>query len=340
MQTQRIGPAAAQVVVEVAQHRAQRQRLDPGFARAAAKALRPGPARAVAVGGDVEPPQTAPETAGRRDGRQRARRSSAWRAAAMRSESIVSMPSPAAIDVRVASASRSRNARHGRAGRPWRGAELQRAPCRLRPGASQVRCTPMMRPAVIGDGGDQRRAAPASCRPPRGSSSQGWKRSAAVPVSAVIPRLAQIGLGRGAAGSGGTWRRAAARRRSCPRRHGLAAACRPIVTAGGLLRPGQVQERPRLVRDIAEGGEAAARADEIEQIAMLAGRGVGPFAGGALAAVRAVQPDEERAAGIARGIADQPVAPFAPAVRRDSAGIRFPRRGQGGARGRRPELRS
>ena len=45
----------------------------------------------------------------------------------------------------------------------------------------------------------------------------------------------------------------------------------------------QAEKAPGLIGDIAKVGEAAAFADDIEQIAMIAGRGVGPFAGGALA---------------------------------------------------------
>ena len=54
--------------------------------------------------------------------------------------------------------------------------------------------------------------------------------------------------------------------------------------------------------------------DQVEQITMFAGGGVGPFAGGALAAVRPAQPDEQAAARRVGDVADQPVAAFAMAV--------------------------
>ena len=43
---------------------------------------------------------------------------------------------------------------------------------------------------------------------------------------------------------------------------------------------GQAEEASRLVGDVVEVEKAAAFADDVEQIAMLAGGGVGPFAGG------------------------------------------------------------
>ena len=46
----------------------------------------------------------------------------------------------------------------------------------------------------------------------------------------------------------------------------------------------QAEEASRLVGDVVEVEKAAALADDVEQIAMLAGGGVGPFAGRPLAA--------------------------------------------------------
>ena len=71
---------------------------------------------------------------------------------------------------------------------------------------------------------------------------------------------------------------------------------------------------PGLVGDVAEVDKAAALADDIEEIAMIAGRGVGPFAGRALAGFRSFQPDEQGAAGRIPHVADQPVAALAAAV--------------------------
>ena len=48
--------------------------------------------------------------------------------------------------------------------------------------------------------------------------------------------------------------------------------------------------------DVAEVDQDRDFADEVEEVAVLAGGGVGPFAGGALADCRSVQPDEQAAA--------------------------------------------
>src|ERR1700720_5056191 len=45
-----------------------------------------------------------------------------------------------------------------------------------------------------------------------------------------------------------------------------------------------------LVHGVGKAGQGAVARDEIEQIAMLAGRGIGPFAGGAGTAIGALQP--------------------------------------------------
>ena len=61
-------------------------------------------------------------------------------------------------------------------------------------------------------------------------------------------------------------------------------------------------------------GEALILPDEIEQIAMAARGGVGPFAGGALAGVRPEEADIERAAGRIVDVADKPVTALPAAV--------------------------
>ena len=78
--------------------------------------------------------------------------------------------------------------------------------------------------------------------------------------------------------------------------------------------PWQAEERPRFIERVAQAIKPAVEGDEVEQIAMLAGGGVGPFAGGALAAVGTAQTHEETAAGRVGDIADQPVAALAMAV--------------------------
>src|SRR5579871_4972905 len=78
--------------------------------------------------------------------------------------------------------------------------------------------------------------------------------------------------------------------------------------------PWQAEERPRFIERVAQAIEAPVEGDEVEQIAMFAGGGVGPFAGGAFAAVGTAQTHEEAAAGRVGDIADQPVTALAMAV--------------------------
>ena len=76
----------------------------------------------------------------------------------------------------------------------------------------------------------------------------------------------------------------------------------------------QGKERARLLEGIAQPVETAAERDEVEKVAMLAGGGVGPLAGGALAMVRSAQADKQAAAAGVGDIADQPVAALPMAV--------------------------
>ena len=78
--------------------------------------------------------------------------------------------------------------------------------------------------------------------------------------------------------------------------------------------PRQAEKAPCFIGNVGEIGEAAAFADDVEQIAMLAGRCVGPFASGALARFRSSQPDEEGAPRRVVDVANQPVAARLPAV--------------------------
>ena len=80
------------------------------------------------------------------------------------------------------------------------------------------------------------------------------------------------------------------------------------------LRTWQAEKAQCFIGDFGEFGEAAAFADDIEQIAMFAGRRVGPFACRTLARLRSSQPDEEGAPWCVADIPDQPVAAFPPAV--------------------------
>jgi hypothetical protein len=76
----------------------------------------------------------------------------------------------------------------------------------------------------------------------------------------------------------------------------------------------QAEEGACLPRDVREIHEAAGLADDVEQIAVLAGGGVGPLAGRALAALRADEAHEHRAAGRVAYVAHHPVAALAVAV--------------------------
>ena len=67
--------------------------------------------------------------------------------------------------------------------------------------------------------------------------------------------------------------------------------------------------------------KAAALADDVEQVAVLAGGGVGPFAGRPLG--RLLEPDEHRAARRVAHVADQPIAALTAAVGEIVAAYRF-----------------
>ena len=80
------------------------------------------------------------------------------------------------------------------------------------------------------------------------------------------------------------------------------------------VRSWQAEKAPCFIGDVGEVGEAAAFADDVEQIAMFAGRRVGPFAGRALASLRPAQPDKEGAPWRIVDVANQPVAALPLAV--------------------------
>src|SRR5437764_822964 len=79
-------------------------------------------------------------------------------------------------------------------------------------------------------------------------------------------------------------------------------------------RPRKAKEGPCLVEHLLEGPEAAVQADEVEEIAMLAGGGVGPFASGAGAAVAFFEPHKQAAPGRVGDIAHEPVIADAPSA--------------------------
>ncbi len=76
----------------------------------------------------------------------------------------------------------------------------------------------------------------------------------------------------------------------------------------------QAEKAPCFIGDVGEIGQAAAFADDVEQIAMFPGRRVRPFASGALASLRSSQPDKKGAPRRVVDIADQPVAALPAAV--------------------------
>ena len=77
---------------------------------------------------------------------------------------------------------------------------------------------------------------------------------------------------------------------------------------------GRLRKRRASVGDVVEIDKAAALADDVEQIAMLAGRRVGPFARRTLAGFASFQPDEHGAARRVPHVADQPVTALAATV--------------------------
>jgi hypothetical protein len=83
--------------------------------------------------------------------------------------------------------------------------------------------------------------------------------------------------------------------------------------------PWQVQKASGFVGNVVEIGEAAGRADYVEQVAVFAGCCIRPFAGCALASLRTFQAHEHRASGRVLHVPDQPVAAFTATVRKIAA---------------------
>src|SRR5207244_4265957 len=73
-------------------------------------------------------------------------------------------------------------------------------------------------------------------------------------------------------------------------------------------------EGARLVHRLAETVQIAVMADQVQEIAVLAGGGVGPFAGGAGTGFGAVKPDIEAAARRIHDVAGDPVTAAAASV--------------------------
>jgi hypothetical protein len=71
--------------------------------------------------------------------------------------------------------------------------------------------------------------------------------------------------------------------------------------------PRQAKKGSRLREDVTQAIKSAVQGDKIEEIAMLSGGCVGPFANSALASIRSRKPDEQAAAGRIFDVADEPV---------------------------------
>ncbi len=80
--------------------------------------------------------------------------------------------------------------------------------------------------------------------------------------------------------------------------------------------PWKAQESPSLVSNVVEICQVASFANDVEQITMIAIGGIRPFASSTFAQVRSLQPDKQRSARRVFDVAHQPIAPFAPAIRK------------------------
>ena len=80
------------------------------------------------------------------------------------------------------------------------------------------------------------------------------------------------------------------------------------------LRRRQAEIAASLGENIAKFNETAAFPDDVEQIAVLARRRVGPFAGGALARPGSAQPNKHRPAAGVASVSDDPVMADAPPI--------------------------
>jgi hypothetical protein len=83
--------------------------------------------------------------------------------------------------------------------------------------------------------------------------------------------------------------------------------------SGHLGRRRQAQESTRLIQRLAKPRMAAARGDDVEEIAMIAGRGIGPFSRRPTVSARA-EPHIETSPGRVSNVANHPVMAFSAAV--------------------------
>ena len=108
-----------------------------------------------------------------------------------------------------------------------------------------------------------------------------------------------------------------------PSGFGRSMRCRRQGLERGLLRfrRRHAEEDPGLVSDILEVDEAAALANHVEEVSMLAGSGVSPFPGGAFG--RVLEPDVHRAALGVAGVAHLPVVALTVAIAEIAAAHRL-----------------
>ncbi len=80
---------------------------------------------------------------------------------------------------------------------------------------------------------------------------------------------------------------------------------------------------PRFIENVAQAIQPAIAPDQVEQIAMLTSRGIGPLAGRPSAGLRPMQPDIEAPPRRVVDVTDHPIAAHAAAVRKVIAADRF-----------------
>jgi hypothetical protein len=91
----------------------------------------------------------------------------------------------------------------------------------------------------------------------------------------------------------------------------------------GWIRQGQAQEASGLIGNVLEVDQAAAFADDIEQVAMLSRGRISPFSSGTVAGQWPGQPNEHGSARCVMNVSHQPVMTLLPAVRQIVPAHRF-----------------
>jgi hypothetical protein len=176
-------------------------------------------------------------------------------------------------------------------------------------GASQVRCAPVMRSAMIGHGGDHRRPGLSRRTVVRAIVAARMKPQRARIVDSLDAAIAQVRRDE----------RPADRLRHGEeplrrfRRSGVD-GCANGLRAAARFGARQTQKASRLLGDIAKVDETAALADHVEEIAIFGRGGISPVPDGAATGFRPAEPDEHRPTGRVANVAHRPVAALAPPV--------------------------